>query len=145
MTNYLTLIPAFFGSLGFLLFFSTDKKHPLMGSLNGALGWLVFLIIKDLGGSLFLCSLIGALVASIAPEILARVYKAPSTIFYIGGIVPMVPGSNLYYMVEAFFNGNMERAIAQGAALLWTILGMAVGAAVVLGVLWTIRRAKRGH
>ena len=145
MTGYLSVIPALFGSLGFLLFFNSDRRHMLMGSLNGALGWFVFLLVKNLGGDLFVCSLVGTLIATVASEILARTAKAPSTIYYISGIIPMVPGSNLYYMVEGFINGNKEQALFQGSALLWTILGMAVGVSAVLGILWTVRKIRQSR
>ena len=143
MTGYLTLIPAFFGSLGFLFLFNVKYKHLIGGAFNGAAAWLVFLLIKDIGGSLFVSSLAGTIVAAALAEILARTRKAPSTLFYIGGIVPMVPGSNLYYMVEAFMNSDMDKAAEQGLALIWTILGIAVGAAAVLGIIWTIRKVKQ--
>lgn len=143
MTGYFTLIPAFFGSMGFLLLFNVKWRHLFIASLNGAAGWIVFLLIQQMGGSLFLSSLAGTLVASTIAEFLARARKAPSTVFYIGGIIPMVPGSNLYYMVEAFMSSDMVKAGEQGLALIWTMLGIAVGAATVLGIIWTIRKAKK--
>lgn len=140
MNSYLTIIPAFFGCLGFAMFFNMNKSHILISAVNGAFAWFVFVLFHRMGSSLFICSLAGTLAASIGSEVLARVKKAPSTIFYIPGIVPMVPGSNLYYMIEALMHEDMAEAGIQAYALLWTILGIAVGAAAVLGVIWTKRK-----
>lgn len=61
-------------------------------------------------------------------EILARIYKAPVTMFLIVGILPLVPGAGIYYTMEYCVSGNQ---IAFGQSLVHTL---AVAGALALGI-----------
>lgn len=140
--SYLTILYAAIGSLGFSLFFHLGIRHVLPAVLDGVCGWIVFLLLyNEAACPLFVCALAAAVFVSVAAEFLARALKAPSTIYYTIAIVPLVPGSNLYYLIEALIRENGEAALQQLYALCWTMLGIGTGAAAVLGVLWTWRRA----
>lgn len=144
MNPLLHVFYAALGSLGFCFFLHVDKRHFLPGTLNGAAAWALYLLTEHLGLPVFVCNLLAALMAAAAAEVLSRKLKAPAVIFYIPGIVPLVPGSALYYMMEALVQNDYALAGQKAFVLLWTLLGIGVGCAfVIAGIdIWRKLRAK---
>ena len=75
------LLTAFIGALGFSLVFNVRRELLLSASLGGLLVWGVFLLCGHFFEGVFLPSLVAAAFASLYSEILARVKKAPATVF----------------------------------------------------------------
>jgi len=148
MNPVLHIFTAALGSLGFCFFLHVDRKHFLPGALNGAAAWALFLLLQHLGLTAFVCNTVAALLAAIVAEILSRKLKAPAVIFYIPGIVPLVPGSTLYYMMEALVQNNYDLAGEKAIVLMWTLLGIGMGCAltiVFMGVWQKIKENKTVH
>lgn len=123
--------------MGFALLFHLDRKHLLAASFCGMMGWAVYLMAMHATGTLFFSSLIASAMTALYAELLARREKAPATLFFIPGIVPLIPGSTLYYTMNAAVGGNMEDArffstltvqyalsIAAGMSLVWAFFSM---------------------
>ena len=83
---------------GQLAFFLVLSLIPLL-ALVGAIGWLVYLLVVNKGGVVW-ATFFASLVIDICAQILARVMKTPVTIFLIGGILPLVPGSHIYRTIR---------------------------------------------
>jgi len=141
MNPFLHIFYAALGSLGFCFYLHVDKKHFLPGTLNGAAAWALYLLTEHLGCPIFVCNALAALLAAAAAEILSRKLKAPAVIFYIPGIVPLVPGSTLYYMMEALVQNNYELAGQKAFSLMWTLLGIGVGCALTIAVIGIRQKA----
>ncbi len=77
----------------------------------------------------FLIVLIPTLFAAILSEIMARSIKIPATIILVPAIIAVVPGSSLYYTMEAIVSPNMATMSASewGVICLLTLLSIAVG------------------
>ncbi len=58
---------------------------------------------------------------------LARVMKAPSTLFFITSTVPLIPGSTLYYCMDAIVAGEKEAALRYGMTTFLIAFGIAMG------------------
>ena len=142
MNPLIQIIYAFFGTMGFSLLFNIKKKRLLAASLNGAFSWAVYLVFEHFGCHVFICSFAASVFANIVSEILARKLNAPSLVFMIPGLIPMIPGSSLYYTMEAIVNGNYGLAGDKAFILLWTIAGLGAGCAIVLAALDMMRRIK---
>jgi len=146
MISYITILYALIGSLGFALFFNIAKRHIIPATLNGTIGWAAYVIMNNVfHGTVFINALVAGLLIAILAENFARIFKAPSSIYHIIGLIPLVPGSNLYYLAEALLSENATRALEQLKALAWNMLGIGAGAAAVLGVIWMTRRIKAGR
>lgn len=77
----------------------------------------------------FLIVLIPTLFAAILSEIMARSIKIPATIILVPAIIAVVPGSSLYYTMEAIVSPKMAVMSASewGVICLLTLLSIAVG------------------
>ncbi|MCT4688104.1 threonine/serine exporter family protein [Vallitalea sp.] len=94
------VIAAFFATLFFSILFNISKNQLLYCGINGAIGWLVYLLTINMDSIVF-STFLGALTISIIAHILSKIRKAPVTIYLIAGIIPLVPGAILY---KAIYN-----------------------------------------
>lgn len=116
------------GTFGIAAFFNLNFKR---------IGWALLATVPTLGvymlldyfmpDQTFVVVLITALFAAILSEILARVIKTPATVIIIPAIIALVPGSALYYTMEALVRGNVADAGNYGLTCVLTLLGLAVG------------------
>lgn len=131
MNNFVQIITAVIGGIGFAIFFNVEKsKLPAIG-VGCFMSWALYLICIDINNSIFTSSLIAALAVCIYSEIMARVMKTPANVFLIPCIIPLLPGGSLYYTMAASINMDMATVKMKGLETLLTALGIAAG--VVLG------------
>ena len=136
MTALIQLITSFFGSLGFSILFNVPKKNLFLCSLGGVFCCGVYLFFYEfLQVHLFLACLAAGATCQIYAEILARILKAPATIFYIGALIPMIPGGSLYRTMEAAVSADLSLFLRRGYETAYTTLGLAVGIGLVSGIL----------
>lgn len=62
---------------------------------------------------------------------MSRVNKAPSTIFLTASVFPLIPGSNLYYMMYGAVIRDMDMVFSETLVLLSTCLAIAFGFIIV--------------
>lgn len=125
------LVAAFFGSLGFAILFRLRKELLTLASFGGMFAWLVFLLVQNGTDKIFVPCLCGAIFAGFYAELLAHVLRAPVILFFIVAVVPLIPGSCLYY--------TTERVVARdyiAASHFWT-LTMTYALAISLGIAMT--------
>lgn len=128
----LELATAFLGSLGFAMLFNVRRQFWIPGSLGGMLGWGIYLFAAAQMEGVFMPCLIASAFAAFYAEVLARILKAPATIFFIPSIVPLIPGSTLYYTMSyavqrawdssrsyGFLTVQYALSIASGISLVW--------------------------
>lgn len=125
------LIMALLGALGFSLLFRLHKKHLLLASLGGMLTWGVFLLVQHFLQSSFFANLLASVFAVSLAEALAHWRKCPATLFVIPSIIPLVPGSTLYYAMSYAVQNNSDMARAYGHQLLIVALAIAAGISFV--------------
>lgn len=136
------LLTAFFGSVGFALLFNINKKHLLIASLNGVLCWGIYLLCREFSENTFLPSFFATLVVTAVAEVQARAFKCPSTPFYIIGLIPLIPGSSLYYMIAAIARDDHSSFAAYAGTLLWTVLGIAAAFGFLVSAIHLARNLK---
>lgn len=107
MAILLSCLYSFIATIGFCIIFNIRGKMVFFASLGGALGWLAYELSAFFGNDLsqyFVATVVIALYA----EIMARLHKVPVTIYLIAALIPLVPGSGIYYTMEHFINGNID-------------------------------------
>lgn len=97
MQGLIECLSAFAACVGFAFIFRVHQnfRFAVIGSLGGALGWLIFLLCSVLHNEL-MSYFIAMTIVTLFAEIAARIYKAPATIFLIIGCFPLVPGRGIY-------------------------------------------------
>lgn len=66
------------------------------------------------------------------------------TIFFISGIIPLVPGSSLYYTMSAIVHGDSEAASYYSSRTIQYAFAIAAGISVITAVfeMWRTLKAK---
>ena len=80
--------------------------------------------------SVFLANLLAGFCAALYAEILARCCNAPSTPFFITAAIPLIPGSTLYYCMNAVVSNDLSAAGHFGEQTFLAALGIAGGMAI---------------
>lgn len=91
------------GTLGFCLIFNLRKKYIAVSTVGGFLCWGIFLLLQGQGWSIFVSTLVTAVLVGMYGELFAYLLKVPTTILFTLACVPLIPGKNLYYSVLAYF------------------------------------------
>lgn len=130
-TYWIQLVSSIIGTLGFCLFFNIKKDKLLFGLIGGIISIIVLFICNDLGMPLMIQNMIASVVATMYSEIIARIVKAPATVFIISSIIPLTPGGALYYTMSAFVDGNTKEFQQMAAKTGLVALGIALGIVIV--------------
>ncbi|MBQ6774475.1 MAG: threonine/serine exporter family protein [Synergistaceae bacterium] len=130
----LQLITAFTGSLGFALVFGMRASHLFYASFGGFISWAVYLAVYSASHNEFFACLVASIAAMLYAEFMARVRKCPATLFIIIAIIPLVPGSSLYYAMSNAVLGDIEAAAFYADQTLKWVLAIAGGISFVTAV-----------
>jgi len=133
-TIAIQLITAFLGSLGFSLLFGMRRRHLVWAALGGVLTWGIYLAVAALLREGFLPNLVASAFAVAWAEIMARVRRTPATPFVIPAIIPLVPGSSLYYAMASAVRGDLEAAKLYGSQTVQVALAIAAGISFVIAL-----------
>ena len=115
----------------FSIITSAPQNTIWSSSFVSAFAYIIYRLINiNAGKEIFAC-FIATLVISILSEILARVYKNPSTIFIFPGILPLVPGVGLYNSMLYLIQRDYEMFIAKAVNTLFISGSIAIAVAIV--------------
>lgn len=141
------LICAFTGAVGFALFFNVNARHVLLASLGGLVTWAIYWTLNQVMGQIFAPCLIASTFAAAWAEIMARIFRMPTTAFFIIAVIPLVPGRGLFYTMSDAVNANWSAFATDSATTLFFVAGIACGICLVTAFTQTVRygRAKLRH
>ena len=91
------IVLAFLATLTFAFMFNSPKKELLLCGFTGAFGWLFYEISYSLTGDLTIATFAHAIAVTALSRLLSFKRKNPITVYLISGIIPIVPGSGIYY------------------------------------------------
>lgn len=127
MHAWIQILTGAAGTFGFALFTHIRMKLLPAATVGGLLAWAVYLAVYYFSPNLFLSNLVAAIAVYIWSEIMARIMKAPVTIFLVPGIIPLLPGSYLYYTTLALLNKETEQFQSYGISTIAVTMGIACG------------------
>lgn len=123
-----------FGASAFCAFyFNTNKTDILWGGILGSLGWVLYSVIAinvSQGTAYFL----GAFVVAMLSEILAVIIKNPATVYLLPGLLPLVPGGGIFFMMRAAVQGDLSASIHNGYTTLVAAGAIALGIAMASSI-----------
>lgn len=110
---------------------SCVKNSIIAGGLGGA-SYVLYMVLQNFFnevGAVFFATLAGCLCA----EVVARIIKAPATVFSIPIIIPLVPGLMLYRTMLSFGRGDNSGGV--GGAVSTLLVAGSMSLAVTLATL----------
>lgn len=132
------IVTAAAGTLGYCLLINVKRNKIVYGCLGGVVSTFLYCACVEAGLTPLLQNLIPAAVVTLYAEVLARVIKAPATVFLIPSIIPLVPGGRLYYAMRAIVDGDADSAKIYAMETIVIALGIAVGIVVISLVFYHI-------
>lgn len=93
------ILSAFSAVFMFTMILEIPKQYIPYTAASGAIGWWVYLIVQNRENSSMLAAFLSTLVVAFLSHILARIKKAPVTVFLVSGTLPAVPGAAIYRSV----------------------------------------------
>lgn len=137
------LITGMLGSLGFALLFGLRKQYLIAAALGGFLNWGLYLLGAHLWNVIFFAGLLASAASALYSEIMARVKKAPATLFFITSVIPLIPGRALYYTCSNAVMRDWAQAKLYANITLQYALSIAAGACIVWAITLTIENIKK--
>ena len=119
-------------SAGFVIIFNIHGYGNLLCALGGGITWAVFCLVQALGGQELLCYFLSTVAAAIFAEVMARVRKYPAISYLISSLLPLIPGSGIYYAAQQAVQSNRDGFLAYGTKTLSIAGVMAAGILLVV-------------
>ncbi|WP_130806792.1 threonine/serine exporter family protein [Senegalia massiliensis] len=132
MLYFKHFIFAFISTVGFSIIFNISRDSIVKSGINGAVGWIIYIIFVEHLNSPVMGSFFGALSVGILGEFFARRFKKPATVFIIPGIVPLVPGSGMYYTMLAVTEKRFIDAAEIGSETIF--IAAAIASAIIISI-----------
>lgn len=150
MQLFLTTLYSLAASFAFLVIFEVrDKKALIAGSIGGALGWLAYDLTQLIEGVYYLVPyFIAALVLTAYSETMARLLKKPATVFLIGALFPLVPGTGIYQSMVYFVSGKQDaffQSLRETLAVTGTLVAGMFFVSTIIRTISVKRRLKNRH
>ncbi|MDD4200043.1 MAG: threonine/serine exporter family protein [Eubacteriales bacterium] len=143
----MTLLPQFllalFATLGFTIIFRVPVKKIPACIVVGAFGWITYLVSDHYLGSPVVGCFLAACIVGLFSFIAATIFKDATTIFEIPGILCLVPGSKIFYTMEALLNNDLTEMGTVGLQTLLMAGAIAMGLLVMGAVIGIFRSLMR--
>ena len=101
------VIGAFVAASVLPIIFGIPKKHIVADGVVGALGWLCYLLVAQ-KMTIVMATLFASMLVAFLSNVLARIMKAPVTVFLIPGILSMVPGTSIYRVIYYMIHNDSD-------------------------------------
>ena len=117
---------SFISAVTFAIVCDVPRKALATGGTIGAIAWCGYWTMWRNGYSVFIASLVCSLLLANLSQICAIKFKMPLTVYFVPGLVPVVPGVTIY---DAFRTLLLEEYANSARIFLNTFYG-AIGLAV---------------
>lgn len=131
MEEIIQLICGFLGSMGFAILFNINLKRLIPASLGGLFCWAIYLLMIYFEANIFFATFVSAAFCALYSEILARILKAPTTVFVVTAVIPLSPGGMLFYTMQYAVLSDWATCKSFGLKTLLYVGGIALGLSIV--------------
>ncbi|WP_066070858.1 threonine/serine exporter family protein [Neobacillus soli] len=137
------ILTNFIVSGAFAVIFNVPLNSLLQCCLVGMISRLLLILLDSNNIDAVLATLTATFFIGIISQIFAKIYKMPTIVFTIPGIIPLVPGGLAYNATRNFVEDHYDLAIQFAARALMTAGAIAVGLvlSVALTQILKIRKA----
>lgn len=117
--------------VGFAFLFRVRGVKVVYCGFGAALSWGAYLLVYHFYPTVFGATIAASMVCGFYAQIMARVNKAPATIFSTICLLLLIPGSSLYYTVYGVVTRNTALSSSKGIDLGMICFGIVLGFLVV--------------
>jgi hypothetical protein len=123
------LLAALVGSVGFAMLLNMRGKQVAYAGIGGIISWGIYLLGYQFTESYFIANFVAAVFVALYAEIMARVNRAPATIFLTAAAIPLIPGRNLYLSMYGIVTEDYVNARLNGMTAI--VIALAIGLGIV--------------
>lgn len=131
MKDFIMILMGLIGTLGFSLLFHVTGRKLIAIALGGAASTAIYLLILNVTDQKAMALLVSTAAIGILAEIFARLFKAPVISFLVPMLVPLIPGSDLYYTTSFLIRGQSAEFTQKAQSLLIQAGAIAFGVILV--------------
>ena len=143
IANIIQILAGILGSIGFALIFNLKRDKLPDIIIGSGLGWAIYLLCYHYTQNVFLSNVAASVFCTASAEFLARWRKAPSTLFLLIHIIPLVPGGSLYYTMRSFVLKDKLAFASHGMNTLYSSAGIAIGILIVTSCIYVLNSYKK--
>ncbi len=134
LQDWILVLTGFLGTVPFALLFHMRGPRLVVTCGGGFLSGLLLVLLNHLIPSEAVNYLIVSVAVSLYAELMARLLKTPATPIETTALVPLIPGSSLYYTMLAAVEGNLELFFQRALNTLKLTASMVLGIILVAGL-----------
>lgn len=121
-------IVSFMGTVAFAILFGMPKRLYLSTGIIGMAGWLIYtLLVRYTSCTVVIATFFAMAAIGIMSRYFSVWKKAPSTIFIIAGIIPIVPGGGIFWTVYYLMTNQFADAFQAGFTAIKVMLAIVLG------------------
>ncbi len=137
-SEVIQLITGTIGAFCYGVLFRLRRERLAASTLGGFFSWGLYLLLSGFISGKPICYFIVALVMSLYAEIMARILKTPATPIITTALIPLIPGSSLYYTMAYAFESDWLQFWEKAVSTLTLASALALGIITVTAVvqLW---------
>ena len=122
-------VVSLFACVGYAVICNAPRRELPYCGLNGFLGWFVYLIIYGQQQHAVTATLVSTMAVTAVARFLSYQREAPSILYHIPGILPLVPGAAVYNTMTAASNGFILETYSNA------LMGLKLAGAIWIGSL----------
>ena len=131
MTDFiLSTILALLSSVGFSIIANVPKRALLGAGITGVCSWMVYYVLDSVHHSIVLPNFMASLVVGMLGFFLARRFRVPVTMIYVGALISLVPGGMAFSTLQKLSENNLtavlKRLFNTGSVAMSLALGIGV-------------------
>lgn len=128
--NYIELVWAFFATFFFCIIFNLKGIKLIYGGIAGILGWYIYMYFSQ-NHSVVYAFFMSSVGITIYAEIVSKKLKTASTVLLIPALIPLVPGSGIFFTMSNLVQQNYTEAFKIGMQTLFITVAITLGIVVV--------------
>lgn len=118
---------SFISSVSFAVICDVPRKTLVTGGIIGAIGWCGYWEMWSHEQSVFMSSLVCSLLLANTSQICAIKFRNPLTVYFVPGLVPVVPGVTIYDAFRTLLLDEYSNSARIFLNSFYGAIGLAVG------------------
>lgn len=129
--NFIEIFYAYFATIFFCILFHLSGRKLFYSGIAGIIAWAVYAYFRSIGCTNPMSFFMSSLSITIYAEIMSKYLKTTATIMLIPALIPLVPGSGIYFTMASLVQGNYQESFTLGMETLFITVAITVGIVLI--------------